>query len=146
MGIGAKSRPLAEQEELREAHLRDDVCEVPSSGLDSGGLPLDQVGWPVQVVHAVEFRLEGAEESIVLEPASLLVAKGLEGITQLRRWRRREPLPGNAEKAMLEWDDPFEVNNCGGELLACTVGLSQQALFDQQIRAREQAIAREGGH
>jgi hypothetical protein len=73
-------------------------------------------------VHAIEFRLEGAEESIVLEPASLLVAKGLEGITQLRPWRRRKPLPGNAKKATLEWDDAFEVDNSGGERVVCTFG------------------------
>ncbi len=66
---------LAEQQELGKANQLDLVRQLSPSPGQGGGSALDQLCRPLEVVRVVVPGLQRAEQSVVLQPARVVLAK-----------------------------------------------------------------------
>ena len=124
MSVRPQSIGLSEYEELCEARQADLIGKFSTRLLQGCWLALDQCGWPFAVVHVPEFGFKCAKESVILQPAILVVTKSLVVRTEVSASTRSEAVSGLFEYPMLEGYDRVIVNGSHGErwMLAIACG------------------------
>ena len=88
--------------------------------------------------------LQRSKQSIVFQPVSPLVAKLLVSGLKILSRSANEIAPRGFEQSMLEPDDGVVIDGGRRERLTRTVARLQQSVLDQQSRADQQPVAREG--
>ncbi len=136
---------MARQQELREANSIDLACELPPRLPQGRRGALDQIRRPLEIVCTVVPELQCSEQSIVFQPVRALVAEPLVGGPKIFSCSPDELAPRGFEQSMLERDDDVIVDSRRREDLTRAVARSQQSVLDQEVRADQQSVPREGG-
>ena len=84
MGMCLEALRLPQQEELRAANLIDLARQISTGLGEDGRHTRDEIGRPLEIVAARVPRLEGSEQSVVLEPVCVLGAELGEVVPQIR--------------------------------------------------------------
>src|SRR5262245_55675850 len=139
-GVGLQSPALTEQLELSELNPLDIARQIPSRAVERNRRAANQLFRPLEIGGAVVLRFERAEQSIVVEPVSLMLDEALKGRLQIRARAALEVPPRRLQQRGLEPPDGFEVDGGGRKRSGDAVARLHEFVFDQPVRADEERV------
>src|SRR5262249_14289860 len=141
--IAPEALPLAENQELREAHLINERAQLRGGGAECVRLAPDQLGGPREIVRAAVPDLQRAEERVSLQPVRLLGAELFVRGLLLAEVAGLEGAPRDLEQAMLEAGGARVIHARRALHARPAIPLAQQALLHKEFGADQEGVAGE---